>query len=77
MLVGNSKAAALESMNGSYALILGRHGNGYNNYEFLYKVKGLKYLVISSRGVSMYKETESFYKDTEMYFRPQSVSFIR
>ena len=77
MLVGNSKAAALESMNGSYALILGRHGNGYNNYEFLYKLKGLKYLVISSRGVSMYKETESFYKDTEMYFRPQSVSFIR
>ena len=65
---------ALPLIDGCHTLILGKCGNAYSNYRFIYKSENMKNLIISSKGVYIPEETREFYKDTQIYFSPKYIT---
>lgn len=63
MLENDTKNVALPLIDGCNTLILGRHGNSYSSYKFIYQVNDLKRLVISSKSLTIPSETKRYYND--------------
>ena len=75
MLENDTKNVALPLIDGCNTLILGRHGNSYSNYKFVYQVDGLNRLVVSSKNLTIPSETVRFYneQDTDLYYSPEQL----
>ena len=73
MLENDTKNVALPLIEGCNTLILGRHGNSYSNYNFIYQVDGLKKLVVSSKNLTIPSETARYYdaQMTNLYYSPE------
>lgn len=73
MLEDDTKNVALPLIDGCDTLILGRHGNSYFDYKFIYQVKSLTKLVISSKNLDLPSETVRYYnkQGTSLYYSPE------
>ena len=73
MLENDTKNVALPLIDGCNTLILGRHGNSYSNYKFIYRVNNLEQLVVSSKGLELPSETVMYYNEqgTALYYSPE------
>ncbi len=73
MLENDTKNVALSLIDGCNTLILGRHGNSYLNYKFIYRVNNLDQLVISSKNLELPSETVRYYNEqgTDLHYSPE------
>jgi competence protein ComEC len=63
MFRGETKNMALEVMDGSHTIILGRHGDGSYNYKFTHKLDNAENIVISSERIILHEEILKLYFD--------------
>ena len=75
MLENDTKNVALPLIDGCNTLILGRHGNSYSNYKFIYQIENLDRLVVSSNHLDIPAETIRFYdaQGTKLYYSPEEL----
>ena len=75
MLENDTKNVALPLIDGCNTLILGRHGNSYSNYKFIYQVEGLDRLVVSSKNLTLPSETARYYNGigTDIRYSPENL----
>ena len=75
MLENDTKNVALPLIDGCNTLILGRHGNSYSNYKFIYQIENLDRLVASSNHLDIPAETIRFYdaQGTKLYYSPEDL----
>ena len=75
MLENDTKNVALPLIDGCNTLILGRHGNSYSNYKFIYQIENLDRLVVSSNHLDIPAETIRFYdaQGTKLYYSPEDL----
>ena len=75
MLENDTKNVALPLIDGCDTLILGRHGNSYSNYRFIYQVEGLKRLIVSGKDLTLPAETVRFYdaQNTDLCYSPKQI----
>ncbi len=73
MLENDTKNVALPLIDGCNTLILGRHGNSYSDYKFIYQVNDLQRLVISSKSLTIPSETARYYNEqgTRLDYYPE------
>ena len=73
MLENDTKNVALPLIDGCNTLILGRHGNSYSNYKFIYQVEGLDRLIASSKNLTLPSETQRYYNGigTDIRYSPE------
>ena len=64
MLNDDTKAVASEMISKSNRLILGRHGESYDNRYFITKFNNLDSIILSSNNYSLPKEMVNYYKNT-------------
>ncbi len=75
MLEDDTKNVALPLIDGCNTLILGRHGNSYSNYKFIYQVECLDRLIISGKNLTLPSETVRYYNGigTDIRYAPESL----
>ena len=75
MLENDTKNVALPLIEGCNTLILGRHGNSYSDYRFIYQVDDLERLVISGKNVTLPAETVRYYNanGTDLIYSPEKL----
>ena len=75
MLENDTKNVALPLIEGCNTLILGRHGNSYSDYRFIYQVDDLERLVISGKNITLPAETLRYYdaNGTDLIYSPEKL----
>lgn len=75
MLENDTKNVALSLIDGCNTLILGRHGNSYSDYKFIYQVEDLERLVVSSKNLTIPSETARYYNEqgTSLEYAPEKL----
>lgn len=73
MLDGETKNMALEVIDGSHTIILGRHESKNNEYKFTYEPKMAKTLIFSSDRIVLNIGDEKYFENRKIYFMPKSV----
>ncbi len=77
MLQVDTKNMALEVIDGSRAIIFGRHESGSEERKFTYKLSEPHTLIFSSNRITIPKDTLEYYSDCDVYFEAEMVSLIR
>ena len=77
MLYKDTKNMALEVIDGSRAVIFGRHESGRTERKFTYKLSEPSLLVFSSERIIIPMDTLKYYSNYDVYFKAERVSLIR
>lgn len=77
MLEDDTKNVATKLISDVDTLILGRHGNQYSNYSFIYQIEGIERIILSSQNLYIPNDTVEYYKETEIIPSPERISLIR
>ena len=77
MFEGYTKNLALELINTSRAIIIGRYESSNSEHKFIYKTENPNTIIFSSKSATIHKDTFAFYKDIDFYFNPRKISLKR
>ena len=77
MLEGRTKAVAEALIVGCHTLILGRHGNSYSNYSFIYNASWLNTIIASSEGLNIPESAMNSFANTDIISSPKRIDFTR
>lgn len=77
MLNDDTKNVASEMISSSNRLILGRHGERYDNRYFILKFSNLDCIVVSSKNYSIPKEMQNYYKNASILQSTERINLKR
>ena len=73
---GRTKSIALEVINGSRAIIIGRYESYNSEHKFTYKLENPNVFIFSSESTAIHKDVLEYYEGRRFRFSPKRISLI-